>query len=487
MSTLSAAAVAEQALKLGLATNDQLQDGWAEVSSGNDDADIFLRALERKGHLTSWQSQKLLKGERSGYFFGGYRILYKIASGSFGRVYRGDDPASGRVVAVKVLRRRWSEDAHSVELFEREGRVGLSLRHPNIVEILAVSSDTATKDHFIVMEFVEGGNLRELLRIRKKLEPLEAVRILDDTAAGLAYAAGRGITHRDMKLTNILLSSQGSAKLVDFGLAGMEQLVHKEEGGQVDRTVDYAGLERATGVAPGDLRSDIYFLGCVAFELLTGRSPLEMRRDVRRRMHKERFAAVKPMRGDEVAAPVSVFRLVQTLMALDPTLRFQTPSQALEAIREVRRELEGVAGKAEVAPVARSVFVVERDVGLQDILRQRIKDLGFRVLLAADPVRALERFRQQPYQALIVDARTVGDDGLYLFESVLREAERQRLPFAGILLVSDDQRAWAANKVEARPGVAVLRDKPSWKQLSGKLRELLNGVKPPEAGPSALG
>src|SRR5262249_55039535 len=162
------------------------------------------------------------KGDQDGYVLGGYRLLYKIASGSFGRVFRAADPLTGRIVAIKILRKRWSEDPHNIELFEREGRVGLSLRHLNIVEILAVSRDGATGQYYIVMEFVEGGNLRDFLSIRKKLEPGEAVRLIEEAVAGLSYAYSKGLTHRDIKLTNILISTQGEAKLVDFGLAAME-------------------------------------------------------------------------------------------------------------------------------------------------------------------------------------------------------------------------------------------------------------------------
>jgi serine/threonine protein kinase len=86
---------------------------------------------------------------------GGYRLLYKIASGSFGRVYRGDDPRTGQVVAVKVLRNKWTQDKQKVELFRREGQLGLSIRHPNIVSVLAVNQDSKTGQYFIVMEFVE--------------------------------------------------------------------------------------------------------------------------------------------------------------------------------------------------------------------------------------------------------------------------------------------------------------------------------------------
>jgi serine/threonine protein kinase len=467
MENLDATAVAQQALKLGLITETQLQEGWDEVGEQGGDAQPLLAALERKGHLTPWQSQRLLKGELDGYFLGGYRIVYKIASGSFGRVYRADDPRSGRIVAIKVLRRKWSDDKHGIQLFEREGKLGLSLKHHNIVEILTVNRDPVSRQYYIVMEFVEGGNLRELLRIRKKLEPAEALRILEDAATGLAYAASRGISHRDMKLTNILLSAQGTAKLVDFGLAGMEHIVHKEAGGQVDRTVDYAGLERSTEVPVGDVRSDIFFFGCVAYELLTGRPPLAMPKDKRRRMHKDRFQAVSPMSPDEVKGPPSLFHLAETMMALEPRDRFQTAAQMLEAIREVRREVDQATGK-----VTRSLFIIERDERLQATLREKFKNRGYRVFLAGDPVRALDRFRQQPYSALITDVGTVGEDGLYIAERVFDEAERLRSLCAGIMVLSEQQ-ANLADKVKPRPTVAVLVRPVTLKQLQQTLDELL--------------
>src|SRR5438445_6272423 len=211
-------ALAELMVKLGLITNDETQDALADTGPATSNEE-FCRICERKGFITPYQTSKLLKGDTDGFFLGGYRLLYKIASGSFGRVFRADDPQPGRVVAIKVLRKRWSEDPHNIDLFEREGRVGLSLRHPNIVEILEVRRDSATRQYFIVMAFVEGGNLRDFLAIRKKLEPAEALQITEEAASGLAHAYSRGLTHRDIKLTNILISSQGAAKLVDFGLA----------------------------------------------------------------------------------------------------------------------------------------------------------------------------------------------------------------------------------------------------------------------------
>src|SRR5262245_7928645 len=125
MATLDADGIAQLAIELGLVNLTQVSE--CQDAAPSRSAQDLLRLLERKGYLTPFQSGKLLKGERDGYLLGGYRLLYKIASGSFGRVFRADEPHSGTVVAVKVLRRRWTNDAHSIDLFEREAKVGIAL------------------------------------------------------------------------------------------------------------------------------------------------------------------------------------------------------------------------------------------------------------------------------------------------------------------------------------------------------------------------
>lgn len=473
MADVSAASVAQQATRLGLVTAEQIQQCREEAAEAGDDPFPLVRCLERKGLLTPLQSHKLLKGENDGFFLGGFRLMYKIASGSFGRVFRADDPRTGQIVAIKILRKRWSEDPHTIELFEREGKVGMSLRHPNIVSILAVSRDAATGQYYIVMDFVEGGNLRDILGIRKKLEPAEALTILEDAANALAYAYTRGVTHRDIKPTNILISSQKTAKLVDFGLAGMLAVSEGEE--QVDRTVDYAGIEKATGAEAGDVRSDIYFLGCVAYEMLTGRPPLLMTRDRNQRMQRDRFTNVTPMQRDEVNAPPLIFHLVENMMAFNPKDRYQTPAQLVEAIRKARAALGSKDAGEKAQSTERRVFVVEKDERLKEVLRDKLKARGFRVFLAADPNFARDRFRQNPFDALIMDARTVGEEGIYLFETILAQAAQRGLECAGILMLSDDQSIWT-EKVKPYPRTAVMVGKNiSMSQLYTKLSELLAG------------
>jgi CheY-like chemotaxis protein/tRNA A-37 threonylcarbamoyl transferase component Bud32 len=474
-------ALAKLMLAIGLVSESQLQEAWEDVGHRVGEPELFLNFLKKKGYITPFQAEKLRKGDKDGYFIGGYRILYKIASGSFGRVYRAEDRHSGQIVALKILRRRWSEDPHTIQLFDREGKLGQSLKHPNIVEVIDVNQDPATGQYYIAMEFVEGMNLRELLAGRegRKLQPTEALRYVEDAAAGIAHAYSRGITHRDMKLTNILISTNGgTAKLVDFGLAGIfsRRGIELEGGEKLDRTVDYAGLEKATGVKAGDVRSDIYFLGCVAYELLTGRSPLEMTKDPRMRMNKNRFEKVEPIRPGEVNAPRSLLTLVERMMMLDPKQRYQLPSQLLEVVREVRKDVErfntGGAAPAADKPLQRSIFVVEKDERLQAAMRERFKELGYRVFVAADPARAVDRFLLQPFDVLVLDAGTTGDEGRYTFEHLVDSADRHSIVFAAILILSEEQ-ADLVNEMTARPATAVLVRPLTMRRLVQTLQELI--------------
>jgi CheY-like chemotaxis protein len=471
MATVDAATIAQQALKLGLLTRSQIQEAIQEGIQKNSPAEPLLRALERKGSLTPWQSQKLLKGDAEGYFLGGYKLLYLISAGSFGRVYRAEDPQTGNVVAVKVLRKRFSEDKHSVELFMREGKVGAQLDHNNIVRILSVNRDEVSRQYYMVMEFVEGGSLKEFLGARKKVEPAEALRLIEEAASGLAHAHGKGMTHRDIKPTNILIASSGSAKLVDFGLAGVkaqgQQLTDETK---VERTVDYAGLEKATGAKSGDPRSDVFFLGCVLYEMLTGRPPMEPTKDAQARMARARYENITPMNREEVNAPQSVFNLVDNMMALDPQKRYQTANQLLEAIRLVRRDLERSVNGVMTGP--KTVFLVEGNERLRDAIRDHFKGLGYRVLAAGDPERALERFQQNPFDALVVDAGTTGDNGLLAFRQIMSHAETRGLDMAGILILNEEHASWADN-VEPRPKQAVMVRPVGLKQLHAKIVELV--------------
>ena len=469
MSTPDAAGVAHLAQRLDLISEDQVQEAWMELGAKTGPAEPFLRYMERKGYLTPWQASKLIKGDTDGFVLGGYRVLYKISAGTFGRVYRAENRSTGEVVAIKVLRKRWAEDQRKIGLFEREGKVGLGMQHPNIVRILAVNKDAKSGQYYIVMEFVEGGNLKEFLQGRKKLMPLEALKLLEECASGLNYALSLGMTHRDLKATNILISSTKTAKLVDFGLAEVKGGSAEDSEG-MDRTVEYAGLEKATDVPKGDYRSDIYFLGTTFHEMVTGRPLLNPVKDARARMQKQRFELGSKLNRDDPDLPPPVFSILSRMVALDPNERFQSYDQIIEAIATVRAELQG--GKIAQAVGTKTVFVIEHNSKLQDIFREKLKEYGFRVLISINPSQAVVRYSQQPFHAIIVDCGTANRDGLDAYKKVLDEADRRRIDCAGILILNEDQAPWA-DEVDKSPKSSVMVRPVLMKQILQTLRDYL--------------
>jgi serine/threonine protein kinase len=489
-----ASGIGQLALRLGLVTDEQVRECLLELDDKKAPGVDMVRMLERKRYLSSWQGAKLLKGESEGYFLGGYRLLYKIASGSFGRVYRGDDPRTGQVVAVKVLRNKWMQDKQKVDLFLREGKLGMTIRHPNIVSVLAVNQDNKTGQYFIVMEFIEGGNLRDLLQIRKKLSPLESVRIIEESASGLAYSYQRGLTHRDIKPTNILIAvGTQQAKLVDFGLAeiseggspgggGAVQLGKKDDDDEavaVDRTVDYAGLEKATNQKAGDVRSDIYFLGAVLYECITGTPVMPATKDRQARMMARRYQEVEATlrkNGPALGVPPQVMPVLETALSFDPAKRYQTPTQFVEALHDCRALLGGGTVQEQPAsrtpPGPKTLFALEKNEKLKEAFREKFKAQGYRVLISSDPGQAVKRYREQPFHAAVINAGSIGTDAIEIYNELLKESDTAELNLAAILLLTEKQSEFLNDAIEHERGSAMILP-VGMKDLIGKIRELV--------------
>src|SRR5690606_9913192 len=170
----------------------------------------------------------------------------------------------------------------------------------------------------------------DFYKVRGKFEPLDATRIAADMMAGLNYAFLKGITHRDLKMSNVIVSSDGEAKILDFGLAGMEGAEADEAN---PRTIDYAGLERATNVRKDDTRSDIFFAGCIYYQMLSGKPALAETRERSQRLSKSRFLDIKPILDVAPHVPMPLARVVMKAIELDPFKRYQTPGEMLADLK----------------------------------------------------------------------------------------------------------------------------------------------------------
>jgi len=201
---------------------------------------------------------------------GRYHVVERIAAGGMGEVFRAQDAVLSREVAIKVLHRSLAGDQAFVERFRREARAAATLNHPHIVAVYDWGSVDGI--YYMVMEYVRGRSVRDLLNANVRLAPAQATDIVRQTLLALEHAHAKGIVHRDLKPENILVTSDGVVKLTDLGLARAFADGTATRTGAVTGTVQYLAPEQIRG-EPADPRSDLYSLGIVTYELLTGRLP----------------------------------------------------------------------------------------------------------------------------------------------------------------------------------------------------------------------
>lgn len=498
MSEYDAHSFAEQAVLIGLMTREEAREGMQDADDGTLDA--LTRSMLRKGLLTSWQLDRLLKGDMTGFFYGGCKVLFHIAEGTFARVYRGRKEPGGQSVAIKVLRKRFTTDPEAVKRFTHEAEAGMRLIHPNIVRIY--DHGDQDKFYYMIMEYVEGSNLRDFLKLRHRLEADQALPLMIGMADGLHYALSQGVTHRDIKGTNILISTRGEAKLVDFGLATIEGDQRKMEVAHGQRTVDYSALERTCGSPKGDPRSDIYFLGCVYYQMLTGVLPLPEveSSDPLAKMLKRSFGAIRPLNEHRHAPPEGLTLIIEKMMQIDLKKRFQTMEEVAAELKAY--QVSQVAPVPVAMPVSRPMsqsqpsdqgsedneefpglfepesfatkqaLCVEVQEVIQEAFRKTLAGLGYRVLLVRDTERAMERFMESPPDLLVYDADGLGANAIPSFLAMYEKAAESGQSHPMLVLLGPRQHG-LRHQIPADDRLFVLSKPIKMKEVQDALALLL--------------
>src|SRR6266851_5239426 len=292
-----------------------------------------------------------------------YRIVAKIGAGGMGEVYLAQDTKLDRKVALKILPADLASNRDRMERFIREAKAAAALSHPNIAQIFEIGEHDGT--HYIAMEFIDGVTLREKIH-RERTELRKLLRYLQHAAEGLAKAHAAGIVHRDLKPDNIMITRDGHAKILDFGLAKLiEQppmpasdsseiatavMPQHSTPGTVMGTVGYMSPEQAQGKTNEiDQRSDIFSFGCILFEAATGKKPFEGE-SVIKSLHKVIYEPAPPITDLNPAAPADLQRIVRRCLAKDADERYQSIKEVAIELKELRREIEGAGIDTTVPP-----------------------------------------------------------------------------------------------------------------------------------------
>ena len=299
---------------------------------------VVAKNLVQAGFITRYQADRLLEGRCRGFFFDKYKLLDLLGVGGMGWVYRAEHVETGKIYALKVLLDQLKHDPGMLARFEQEARAGQRFHHENIVRTFEAGSAGGLP--YMIMEFVEGPSLLELLRVREKsrLPWEQACDIARQAARGLHHLHLAGFVHRDIKPQNLLIDSTGLVKILDFGLSMLQDGEEGDEfsmamifGHECVGTSAFSAPEQALDSLKADARSDIYSLGCTLFACLTGDTPFPYSKasDVLR-AHQTKI----PRNVCDIvpAIPPPVGEIVAKMLAKKPEDRFATSAEVVEAL-----------------------------------------------------------------------------------------------------------------------------------------------------------
>jgi serine/threonine protein kinase len=309
----------------------------------------FSKWLVANQFVTEYQVALLARGHADDFYLNEYKILDRLGKGRMAGVYKAAHKL-GQVVAVKVLPPSRARDPQMLGRFQRESALAIRLKHPNIVRTF--QTGLANGLHYLVMEYLEGETLDEVLQRRGKLPPTEGVRLIYQALLGLQHIQEQGLIHRDLKPSNLMLvparvpgetdnTLNATVKILDIGLAraffdenSPEALADNQLTGEgvLLGTPDYMAPEQARDARTADIRADIYSLGCVLYHVLSGQPPFPDK-NIINQMIRHASEPVRPLRELNPAVPDGLQQIVNWMLAKEPSQRYPTPERAAQALQ----------------------------------------------------------------------------------------------------------------------------------------------------------
>jgi serine/threonine-protein kinase len=299
---------------------------------------------------------------------GRYRIEDRLGIGGMSTVHAAHDSRLERRVAIKLLAEHLAEDPTFVSRFRREALAAARLVHPNIVQVFDFGLDERTGQHFIVMELVDGQSCAQLLRDRGWLPVDETIDILTQACRGLDHAHQNGVVHRDVKPGNLLLSRDRVIKLADFGIAKATEQSSITQVGSVLGTAAYLAPEQARGEEAGPA-ADLYALGVVAYQLMSGRLPYEAQ-SLSELALKQQRELPRPLDQLQPAVPPALAHAIARALALDSGARYGSATEMASALRDGALGIEPEPGPADLATAATDYHEIEDATAATSLLER---------------------------------------------------------------------------------------------------------------------
>lgn len=361
---------------------EEIYRRWRDETRGSDDqVDQFRKFLITRRLLTDWQAALIQRGRSDGFFLGGYKILDRIGKGQMGGVYKALHTL-GQLVALKILPASRAKSTDILSRFQREARLLIQIDHPNVVRAFQVGE--AGGVHYIVMEYLEGETLDEILSRRKRLPWAEAARLMHQTLAGLQHLHEQRMIHRDLKPSNLMLTPapgktdttwEATVKILDIGL-GRELFDEDTPESQIETqltvegavlgTPDYLAPEQAKDASSADIRADIYSLGCVLYHCLSGRPPFP-ETNLMTQMLKHATEKPAPLTNFVRDLPPALLAVIDRMMAKSPDQRYPTPATAAAALKPFLGNRGAAPAGAALIPAFKQWLESESHLELPDL------------------------------------------------------------------------------------------------------------------------
>ena len=339
MSKLSVETFLEYLRKSELTDENQLNSALEKIraQANNEnigDADWIASELVNAGLITTWHVRQLMKRKYKGFYLRQYRILGHLGTGGMSTVYLAEHTLMQRRVAIKVLPKKRLTNAVYLDRFIREAQAIASLDHPHIVR--AYDIDRYEDIHYIVMEYFEGHNLRQLVEKEGPLPYEDAVNYIRQGAEGLMHAHRIGVIHRDVKPENLLANDKGMVKLLDLGLALLDEAVFNQSLSSINEdkilgTADYLAPEQAIDSHKVDARADIYSLGCTLYFCLTGHAPFPFG-TIPQRLLAHQKETPPSIFIDRPDAPNDLVDICNKMMAKRSSDRYQSAGEIVQTL-----------------------------------------------------------------------------------------------------------------------------------------------------------